>query len=938
MKGTSKTTDLLWKLFVNRTDRYLIAYPDSWNWSQVKLTKKTIAKHLKGDVVIGVAEMDRESNTKFVLLDIDGPEHDVEGIDRIVKRFREKIATSSPFLRNASRFIHTGNGVHLVIFFRQKAPARLLREHFLVNLLERCDFRVEGSKWFDADIQIGEIFPRQDILTKDGYAVRLPLGRHKNGKWSKVMFGQDLESVIPIPLGKELLDAFKAESETREKKQSKAIPDWKTPTDKIALPGCIISQMNRKSVHDGSHQNNLDLVHALLVCGYSVDECITIFSKKKGYHYATTQYQILYTLKQIRKGVLPPTTYRCDTYTNAAHGLECVGSDCPYAPISLEKTISAEGGESSLSPHTNYTPKTRSTGNFAKKSGSEPYIALGERGVPPPLGDILFEEMTLEEVSEVLGKTIVKDDVNKQVIFCGGILNFTEQDQMNIGLSAGSATGKTYLCLEVAKVFPQESIHDKAYASPKAFIHGYGRLVIDNEEMTPLISLDEYISKSVGKWESLNPKPEKNVKKWKEKRAHRRAVLKTEWNNVPKCWCVDLHQWIIIFMDQPDDALMVHLRPLLSHDKKRLRYEITDKSLGGRLKTKNVVILGYPSVWFLTTRFSPDEQERTRLLLLSPEISQPKLGESIDMLGRRLSDRHKFDQVVESTPARIHLKKRIEAIKKANIRQILIDEKQMLKIVERFKAKHTVGKDTVLAPRHQRDFPRLVGFIKAIALLNLFNRKRDGDDIWANQSDIDAGQALYDKIAVSNELGLPPIMYEVYMEIIKPFFDLGEGVHKEELRRQYYDRYKARIGGKRLDEMLDFLHDVGLTQKVTDPLDGRRWMLWPQDVEPPLPLSKEDAEAIGAKHTTKKTPRDPETGSLSEPDPDIAMRAKKIKLPKKELKFLRDHTAGSGFEPAVDDMDIVSSLVAKGCFNDEEKSGTYQITELGEVVAGGDAK
>lgn len=62
-------------------------------------------------------------------------------------------------------------------------------------------------------------------------------------------------------------------------------------------------------------------------------------------------------------------------------------------------------------------------------------------------------------------------------------------------------------------------------------------------------------------------------------------------------------------------------------------------------------------------------------------------------------------------------------------------------------------------------------------------------------------------------------------------------------------------------------------------------------------------------------------------------------LSKKELKFLRDHTAESGFEPAVDDMDIVNSLVAKECLSDEEKSGTYKVTELGAAVAaGGDSK
>jgi len=60
-------------------------------------------------------------------------------------------------------------------------------------------------------------------------------------------------------------------------------------------------------------------------------------------------------------------------------------------------------------------------------------------------------------------------------------------------------------------------------------------------------------------------------------------------------------------------------------------------------------------------------------------------------------------------------------------------------------------------------------------------------------------------------------------------------------------------------------------------------------------------------------------------------------LTKKEAQYLRNHIAGSGFEPAVDDMDTVGGLVAKGCLSDEEKTGTYQITELGEAALRGGA-
>jgi len=52
--------------------------------------------------------------------------------------------------------------------------------------------------------------------------------------------------------------------------------------------------------------------------------------------------------------------------------------------------------------------------------------------------------------------------------------------------------------------------------------------------------------------------------------------------------------------------------------------KITDKTQKFGLKTKNVLLRGYPSVIFCTAGLKIDEQEATRFLLLSPEINQEK--------------------------------------------------------------------------------------------------------------------------------------------------------------------------------------------------------------------------------------------------------------------------------------------------------------------------
>jgi len=77
----------------------------------------------------------------------------------------------------------------------------------------------------------------------------------------------------------------------------------------------------------------------------------------------------------------------------------------------------------------------------------------------------------------------------------------------------------------------------------------------------------------------------------------------------------------------------------------------------------------------------------------------------------------------------------------------------------------------MLKPRHQRDIRRLLALIKSFALLNLFWREREGSTVIANDQDIDEGFKLWDKIATSQELNLPPYIYNLYQEIILPAWE-----------------------------------------------------------------------------------------------------------------------------------------------------------------------
>jgi len=445
---------------------------------------------------------------------------------------------------------------------------------------------------------------------------------------------------------------------------------------------------------------------------------------------------------------------------------------------------------------------------------------------PPPSEGGYISEVSIDAVAQVLDTTIKADETNKRILFLCMLLDYTEEDQQNIAFNAPSSTGKSYLALQIAAYFPEEDVMPLGYTSPKAFFHELGEQV--KEDGGPLPSREEYITENLERWVKLHPKPEsgEGVTDWKEELKAERRRLKIEWGEIPKIYRVDLERKIIIFIDQPHDQLLQYLRSLLSHDRKRIRIKIADKTREGGNRTKTIELVGFPTVIFNSTRFSLAEQERTRLWLLSPEMTQEKLEASLKLLGDRLSNRRRFQQNLNADKGRFSLKMLVRAVKAAGIRQILIKDEDRDFIVKRFLDEHRN-----LAPRLQRDLPRLIALCKAHALLNFRNREKTEDGcLWATRRDVEGGYKLYCQISESNELGIPPQVYKLWNERIKPIFDAGGSLSRRELAREYFALYKTRIGKKALKRTVDLLLETGLAVEQPDPRDKRTLRIYPPQV------------------------------------------------------------------------------------------------------------
>lgn len=393
-----------------------------------------------------------------------------------------------------------------------------------------------------------------------------------------------------------------------------------------------------------------------------------------------------------------------------------------------------------------------------------------------------FKPLSAQELIEILGLTIKKDEENKLITFLCQISAYTESSQFNISFNAPSSTGKSYIPTEIARLFPEDDVIEIGYCSPTAFFHDVG----------------QYIKEQKG-------------------------------------YVVDLSRKIMIFLDQPHTLLLQHLRPMLSHDKKQICMKITDKSQRHGLKTKNILLKGYPAVIFCTAGLKIDEQEATRFLLLSPETNQEKLREAIYEKLRKETDSGAYQRRLDSDPNRKLLIERIRAIKQEYINEIKIGRPELIEDAF-FRGKKA------LKPRHTRDIGRLISLVKSFALLNLWFRDKDGSTIVANEADIEAAFKIWDCICESQELNLPPYIYQLYQEVILPAWneknkDRAEGfeevtgklgLSRQDIIQKHYQVYGRFIPDWQLrQQIIPMLETAGLITQERDPNDRRKMLIYP---------------------------------------------------------------------------------------------------------------
>lgn len=417
--------------------------------------------------------------------------------------------------------------------------------------------------------------------------------------------------------------------------------------------------------------------------------------------------------------------------------------------------------------------------DLATPTGKYVKLATGMK----PIDVSKFSDMPLQEVIDTLGLTIKHDDDNKLITFLCMLSAYTDSSQINVSFNAPSSTGKTFTATQVAALFPEADKIELSDASPTAFFHGEG--IFDKERGAKIVSLERKI---------------------------------------------------LLLYEQPNPLTQQKLRAVLSHDQRELHYRITNKDKKGAHRAELIIIRGFPATVFCSSGMRLDEQETTRAILLSPEVTTAKIRKGVSDEARRSADAAEYREWLEKQPERITLKDRILAIRREQIDDIIVPNPD--KVVRRFNEQFKKPK-----ARHMRDMNHLMNLIKAAALLNVWHRRQPNGLIMANQADIDQVFEVWGHLIEAQDMNIPPAVMQLYTKYILPayleklqnhdFTVLMErrevGLSRQELGVYYFRKEGSPLGDEQLrKQILPQLEASGIiTQQKPEQGDKRSLHTFP---------------------------------------------------------------------------------------------------------------
>lgn len=411
-------------------------------------------------------------------------------------------------------------------------------------------------------------------------------------------------------------------------------------------------------------------------------------------------------------------------------------------------------------------------------------------------------------------KTIKRDIPTKVSVFFTGLSTYL-REPINLFLKGESGIGKTYVTVEMLRYFPDNDVWYLGGLSPKALVHEYGTLVNKNGEP---INLED---------KPIKPKRKdyENVEEYQEALREYREDFKAFNHELRDSYTlINMRHKILVFLEAPEQETYRILYPILSHDKDRIEYRFTDKSIKG-LVTRKVVIEGAPATIFLTVDRTFMEELTTRSFTVTPESSKQKINEAQKLINLKASFPWFYSEETEETKI---LKALVENIKRhfaGNRTDVVVP----------FANLYEVFPKKII--RDMRDFQHFIQLLEAFTALHFLQRpfiKCNGKRfIVSTVEDVERAFQVLNEIFETTRTGTERKILNFYHEIIKTKNEW----HLSEATTKYNELHpEKKLSSDSVALMLKRLSEIGYINIEKDGADRR------VNVYKPLIMEEEKGE------------------------------------------------------------------------------------------------
>lgn len=391
----------------------------------------------------------------------------------------------------------------------------------------------------------------------------------------------------------------------------------------------------------------------------------------------------------------------------------------------------------------------------------------------------------LELIDQALEKTIKHDKMHRRLVFLGMISAYAPSP-LNVILKHETTTGKSWIMIETSKFFPLEDVIIYCDASPTAFYWKYGQILCK---------------------EHGNDCPS-NCKSEKFK-------------------LINLQRKILIFLDQPNDLLLQHMKPLLSHDMKTLVRLATDPNKKGSHKAMEVRLKGWPPIFYASVQQRTDPEISSRAFIISPDDSKEKIDAVLDFQALKQKDpirwKTEYEDDLTITIGKQLTRETIEFVKK--YKQIEIEKPYIEELKQKFKERFPTS------PHSMRAFPQLLALTDTVTIIN-FRRRHQCEceegimKLTSTEEDANKALEILEYFLEGLKHGLSTATIDVYKQVIRPLIKEKESVRMKDIVYRFRE-VKGRLLGQRYIRRyyVEPLLDHGLLNEDKDP-DDKRYVLY----------------------------------------------------------------------------------------------------------------